>query len=411
MSETFITCSSCGKKIQVTEAITHQLEDKLRKEFDHEGKKKEKEFENILKAKEKELEERLLQEKVKLDKQAKKRAEEAFSIDIKDLKEQLDAKSKLVEEAHKQELALRKRARELEEREKSLKLEVQRTLDKEREKTWQDAQSALQEQHQLKDAEKDQQLAEMRRQIEELKRKAEQGSQQAQGEVLELELEEILRSNFRSDEIEAVAKGIKGGDILQKVHTKSGHYCGTILWEAKRTKAWSNGWIQKLKVDQRAIKADLSVLVSTVLPEDVRRIGDIDGVWVTDFASAVGIGMALREILIKVTSARSALSGKTSKMEVIYNYLTGSEFRQRVEAILEPFITMKDDLDMERRAMEKAWAKREKKIQRVVQSIAGMHGDLQGIVGTALPQIKFLELPGSSSPILDDEQNKDPTPE
>ena len=205
MSETFITCSSCGKKIQVTEAITHQLEDKLRKEFDHEGKKKEKEFENILKAKEKELEERLLQEKVKLDKQAKKRAEEAFSIDIKDLKEQLDAKSKLVEEAHKQELALRKRARELEEREKSLKLEVQRTLDKEREKTWQDAQSALQEQHQLKDAEKDQQLAEMRRQIEELKRKAEQGSQQAQGEILELELEEILRSNFRSDEIEAVA--------------------------------------------------------------------------------------------------------------------------------------------------------------------------------------------------------------
>ena len=263
----------------------------------------------------------------------------------------------------------------------------------------------------MKDAEREKTINDLRRQIDTLKQRAEQGSVQVQGEVMEEALEQLLQSTFVTDLITPVAKGVRGADVLQLVRCSRGQDCGTILWEAKRTKAWSDGWIQKLKVDQRAIKADLSVLVSTVLPKDVRRIGDIDGVWVTDFASAVGIGMALREILIKVTSARSALSGKTSKMEVIYNYLTGSEFRQRVEAILEPFITMKDDLDMERRAMEKAWAKREKKIQRVVQSIAGMHGDLQGIVGTALPQIKFLELSGSSSPILDDEQNKDPTPE
>jgi hypothetical protein len=411
VSETFITCSSCGKKIQLTEAITQQIENKLRKEFDHEVKKKEKDFENIIKDKEKELEEKLHQEKVKLDKQAKKRAEEALSIEMKDLKEQLDEKAKLLEGAYKQELALRKRTRELEVKEKSLELDVQRTLDKEREKIRQAAQLEFQEERQLKDAEKDQQLAEMRKQIEELKRKAEQGSQQTQGEVLELELEDILRSNFRSDEVQAVAKGLKGGDILQKVYTKSGHYCGEILWEAKRTKTWSDGWIQKLKDDQRAVRADLCALVSTVLPKDVRRIGNVEDVWVTDFASIVGIGTALREILIKVTQARSALSGKTDKMEVIYNYLTGSEFRQRIEAILEPFITMKDDLDTERRAMEKAWAKREKKIQRVMQSIAGMHGDLQGIVGIALPQIKFIEFSEDSNSTLEGDLNNGPTPE
>jgi hypothetical protein len=411
VSETFITCSSCGKKIQLTEAITQQIENKLRKEFDHEVKKKEKDFENIIKDKEKELEEKLHQEKVKLDKQAKKRAEEALSIEMKDLKEQLDEKAKLLEGAYKQELALRKRTRELEVKEKSLELDVQRTLDKEREKIRQAAQLEFQEERQLKDAEKDQQLAEMRKQIEELKRKAEQGSQQTQGEVLELELEDILRSNFRSDEVQAVAKGLKGGDILQKVYTKSGHYCGEILWEAKRTKTWSDGWIQKLKDDQRAVRADLCALVSTVLPKDVRRIGNVEDVWVTDFASIVGIGTALREILIKVTQARSALSGKTDKMEVIYNYLTGSEFRQRIEAILEPFITMKDDLDTERRAMEKAWAKREKKIQRVMQSIAGMHGDLHGIVGIALPQIKFIEFSEDSNSTLEGDLNNGPTPE
>ncbi len=237
----------------------------------------------------------------------------------------------------------------------------------------------------------------MRKQIEELKRRAEQGSQQAQGELLELELEDILGSSFRYDEIEPVAKGVRGGDVLHKVNTRSGHYCGTILWEAKRTKTWNDGWIQKLKDDQRAVKAELAVLVSTVLPKDVRRICNIDGVWVVDFPSAMGMGMALREILIKVAQARSAISGKTDKMEVIYNYLTGSEFRQRLEAIIEPFIAMKTDLDAEKRATEKVWAKREKQIQRVFESIAGMHGDLEGIIGTALPQIKLLELPGATT--------------
>jgi len=395
MSDTFITCPHCGKKIQLTEAITHQIEEKLRKEFDHEAKKKEKEFESILKDKDKELEEKLLSEKAKLEKQAKKKAEEVLSTELKDLKDQLEEKSKYIEDARKQELTLRKRTRELEEREKALKLEVQRTIDEEREKIWQDAQSKLQEQNQLKDAEKDRQLGEMRRQIEELKRKAEQGSQQSQGEILELELEDLLSSNFKLDEIEPVAKGVKGGDVIHKVQTKSGHYCGTILWEAKRTKTWSDGWIQKLKDDQRTLKAELAVLVSTVLPKEVRRIGNIEGVWICDFPSAIGVGMALREILTKVAQARSALTGKADKMEVIYNYLTGNEFRQRLEAVLEPFTIMKDDLDSEKRAMEKVWAKREKQIQRVVQNIAGMHGDLQGIVGTALPQIKLLELPGA----------------
>jgi len=406
MPETFITCPNCGKKIQLTEAITQQIEERLRKEFDHETKKKEKDFENILKENEKILEERLLQEKTRLEKQAKKRAEEALSTEIRDLREQLEEKSKLVAEAHKQELAIRKRTRELEEREKTQKLEVQRTLDKEREKIWQDAQTQLQEQQQLKDAEKDRQLSEMRKQIEELRRKAEQGSQQAQGEILELELEDILSLNFRSDEIEPVAKGVKGGDVIHKVLTKSGHYCGTILWEAKRTKTWSDGWMQKLKDDQRALKAELAVLVSTSMPKEVKRIGNIDGVWIIDFPSVIGMGMVLREILIKVAQARSVLAGKTDKMEVVYNYLTGSEFKQRIEAIIEPFIAMRADLEAEKRAMEKSWAKREKQIQRVVQSIAGMHGDLQGIVGAALPQIKLLELPGVTISALEDKTDE-----
>lgn len=359
MTESVITCPCCKNKFQLTEAMTQQIETRLRKE---------------------------------LDREAKKKAEGVFLPKIKDLEEQLKEKSKLVAEASKQEIAFHKRIRELEDREKSQTLEIERALTKERNKIW-EVQTQLQEQQQLKLAEKDLQLSALRKQIEELGRMAALGSQQAQGEILELELENLLSLNFKFDEFEPVEKGVKGADVIHKVRTKSGHYCGTILWETKRTKAWSDGWIPKLKLDQRRVKAELAVVVTASMPKKVERIGNIDGVWITDFPYVLAIGMALREILIEVTQARSALAGKANTREVIYNYLTGSEFKQRIEAFIEPVIAMRIDLVAEKNAIEKLWAKREKQIQRVEQSIAGMHGDLQGIIGAALPLIQLLELP------------------
>jgi Uncharacterized protein conserved in bacteria len=252
------------------------------------------------------------------------------------------------------------------------------------------------ENHKFKDAEKDKQLAEMRTQIEELKRKAEQGSQQTQGEVLELELEHLLKEDFPFDEILPVSKGVKGGDVIQIVKTQSGRVCGKILWETKRTKSWSDGWIQKVKDDQREAKADLSVIVSEVLPKGFHHFRQIDGVWVTDIPSALSLSLALRVALIQVTKAQDIQTGKEEKMEIVYNYLTGVEFRNRVQAIVESFVAMKKDLDAEKRAITAAWSKREKQIERVVLNIAGMHGDLEGIVGGSLPAVKMLELPSEN---------------
>ena len=150
------------------------------------------------------------------------------------------------------------------------------------------------EEHHLRDRDKDKQLEDMRRQIEELKRKAEQGSQQAQGEVQELELEDVLRSTFRFDDIEPVAKGVRGADVLQRISSSPGKPCGSILWESKRTKAWSDGWVQKLKDDLREAKADVGIIVSSNMPKGMNHIGCVDGVWVVDFPSAAGLGMALR---------------------------------------------------------------------------------------------------------------------
>jgi len=440
MNPSFITCPKCGTSIELSEAFTQKVEEKLREEYDKkltaekaklEGRLK-KEAEDKLglelkdlktqieekdkrlqaaetseldwRKRQREMEEREknlhLEVQRKLDEERekiKKEAQDKLGLDLKDLKSQLAEKDKRLREAEDNELELRKRQQALEEQEKSLRLETQRTLDQERKKIWEDASKKVLEEHQLKDAGKDKQIADMLRQIEELKRKADLGSQQAQGEVLEIELENLLIANFRSDEIKPVPKGIKGADVVQGVITPLGNFCGTILWESKRTKTWSDAWIQKLKDDRREVKADLAAIVTTALPKEIKNIGNIDGVWVTDFNSVVGLAMALRQGLIEVARTKASQVGKTEKMEAVYAYLSGQEFRQRIEAVVEAFVGMKTELDSEKRAMEKIWAKREQQIQRVIKNTAGLYGDLQGIIGGALLPIPRLQLPSGDT--------------
>jgi hypothetical protein len=393
MADQSITCPKCGAKIEINAAITHQIEEKLQAQFDGQAKQREADFKKTLAAKDKEAEEKIAEAREKLEAQAKKQAAETVAVELRDLKSQVAEQSDQLNKAQDKEIEFRKNLRELERREQNLKLEVERTLDAEREKIRKETVAKTDEDHRLKDREKDKKLEEMKEQIEDLKRKAEQGSQQAQGEVLELELEEALRGMFRYDEVEPVAKGKKGGDVVQTVKTNTGQSCGIILWESKRTKNWADGWVPKLKDDLRAAKADMAVIVTEMLPAGVKHIGQVDGVWVVDFASVAGLALALRQNLIEIAQARSALVGQKGKMEHLYNYLSGPEFRRRVEGIVEAFVNMKTDLDAERRAMEKNWAKREKQIERMMHNTAGMYGDMEGIIGAALLPVQMLELP------------------
>ena len=194
--------------------------------------------------------------------------------------------------------------------------------------------------------EKDQTITAMQRQIEELKRRAEQGSQQLQGEVQELELEAILTAKFPRDTIQPVAKGEFGGDVLHRVMGPLNQICGTILWESKRTKNWSDGWLPKLREDQRAAKAEIAIIISQVLPKDIDTFGFTGGVWVADPKVALPVAMALRQTLIEVAAARHACEGQQTKMEMVYGYLTGPRFRQRVQAIVEAFSSMKERFGM-----------------------------------------------------------------
>lgn len=208
----------------------------------------------------------------------------------------------------------------------------------------------------------------------------------------ELELESLLSTKFPFDAIRPVPKGEHGGDVLQVVIGPSGQPCGTILWESKRTKNWSNAWLSKLRDDQRAAKAEVSVVVSQSLPKGTETFDLIDGVWVTHLSAALPIAMMLRHTLIEIATARQASEGRQTKMEMVYQYLTGPRFRQRVEAIVYAFSSMQTDLHKEKRAINKQWAKREEQIDRVMQATVGMYGDFQGIAGKTLQEIEGLEL-------------------
>ncbi|MDD4957347.1 MAG: DUF2130 domain-containing protein [Candidatus Omnitrophica bacterium] len=425
MSKGLIKCPECGAEFELSQAVSHDIEVEVAKKYQKQIKDLEEKASKETEVKEQELNKKLQDEREKFNKKekelsdqieaakkeaedkAKKKAEESIKLELEDLKAQLQEKDDKLAEGQKQELELRKKQRELEEREKAAELEMARKLDEERSKIKEVTLKTYEEEHRLKDAEKDKQLADMRKQIDDLKRKAEQGSQQNQGEVLELELEDMLKEEFVFDEIDPVSKGVKGGDVIQTVKTQSGRVCGKILWETKRTKTWSDKWLQKLKDDQRDAKADVAVIVSEVLPPGLTHFRQIEGVWVASLGAANSLALALRVILTKVAVEKSLQEGKAEKKELVYNYLTGPEFRNRVEAIVESFVGMKEDLDREKRAMNKIWDKREKQIERVVLNIGGMQGDIEGLAGMSLPKIEILELPEAyvNDDNQDDEEN------
>ncbi len=376
MNEPTVICPNCNTEIKLTESLAARLIESTRREY----------------------QERLTAERQTIAEEEAKKARRLLSVDmdkqakeLAELQEVLNDRDTKLAEAQKAQAELIRKQRELDDAKREMELtiekKVQESLATVRDRAKLEAEQGLK----LRVAEKDEVITGMRRTIEELKRKAEQGSQQLQGEVQELELESLLRSNFPQDSIEPVPKGEHGGDVIHRVMGPIG-LCGTILWESKRTKNWNDGWLAKLREDQRAAKAEIALIVTQTLPKDVETFSLIDGVWVTGRHCAIPVAIALRHSLIELAAARQAGEGQQSKMELVYQYLTGPRFRHRVHAIVEKIGDMHEDLQRERKTMTKLWAKREEQIRCVVESTAGMYGDLQGIAGKTLQEIDGLDI-------------------
>lgn len=416
MTEPTITCPNCKTEIRLTESLAAPLIEATRKQFEERLSQKDAEVakrEESIREKEKQI----LEAKHNLDEQiadqvaAQLKAERAQVIaeeskkaklasaaeidakvrELSELQEVLKIRDEKLAEAQKAQAELIKKQRELDDAKRELELTVEKRVQNGLEQVRIQAKSQAEEEQKFKVMEKEQTISAMQKQIEDLKRRAEQGSQQLQGEVQELDLENLLRAKFPFDNMEPVAKGEFGGDVLQRVVSQGGQASGAILWESKRTKNWSDGWLVKLREDQRSAKAEIAVIVSQVLPKGVETFDIVDGVWVTHPRAALPVATILRNTLLQVNMAKQVSEGQQTKTEMVYQYLTGPRFKQRVEAIVEAFSSMQEDLDRERKAILKQWAKREEQIERVMNATVGMYGDLQGIAGKSLQEIEGLE--------------------
>jgi len=407
MAEPTIICPNCKTRIKLTESLAAPLLEATRRDYEERLAQKESEISKREKALSKakdtldeQVAEKLKQERTKIAADEARKAKQALQTDLDqkarevvDLQEVLKQREAKLAEAQKAQADLLRKQRELDDAKREVELTVEKRVQEGLAATREQAKKEVEDQLKLKVAEKEQTISSMQRQIEELKRRAEQGSQQLQGEVQELELEALLAARFPRDTIEPVPKGEHGGDVLQRVVGPLGQACGTILWESKRTKNWSDGWLAKLREDQRAAKAEIAILVSQALPKEVETFDLVEHIWVVHPRVALPVATTLRQSLVELAMTRQASEGQQTKMEMVYGYLTGPRFRQRVQAIVEAFSSMQDDLDREKKAITRQWAKREEQIERVMQATVGMYGDLQGIAGKTLQEIEGLSLP------------------
>lgn len=420
MPDQTIICPHCSKPIPLTQALTHQIESvalakvadqkKLLEDQETQLRKKQAEVEQTIRENvAKQLETAKQTMWIKAQEEARKKQD----LQLKELNQDLAEKTKKLRVAEEAELELRKRARALEERERQLELETERRLESERQKIRLETQKQESELSGLKLAEKDKQLEILRKTIEDLKRQSEQGSQQVQGEVGEGGLKELLAANFPKDVIEDVPTGVKGADLVQHVNAQLGPSIAIIAWESKNAKQFSDEWLSKLKKDQGLVKADVAILVTKVLPKELSNFGLIRQVWVTLPQYAVALVSTLRLQLVELTKLKRSLQGQDEKMTALYQYLTGPQFKNRVENLVMAFVQMQQELERERRSLTAVWKRREGQIQRMLESTANMYGEFQGIIGGALPSIQQLELESgegverkdTSEPSLFDENN------
>lgn len=418
-TQTQIKCPNCGTSIDVQDILAHQLEDEIKQKFQSqladEKKKYETEFENLNKAKEefeqkKKLENELFQERLEQQlKEAKKAIEEKMkeklqeeqSEQFNDLQKELNEKSEKIKELNRTKAEIEKLKREKAELKEAVEADAQKKLNEallaEREKI----KKTEEERNELRFKELEKLLEDQKKLTEEMKRKQEQGSMQLQGEVQELAIEEWLAAQFPLDTIEEIKKGVRGGDCIQIVNTRTRQNCGTIYYESKRTKDFQPSWIEKFKADIRDKGAHIGVLVTEVMPSDMDRMGLRDSVWICNYEEFKGLCAVLRESIIQISVAVNSQENKGDKVEMLYEYLTSNTFRLQIEAIVEGFSQMKIDLDSEKRSMLRIWKQRENQIKKVMINTVEMHGSIKGIAGNAVQSVKALELPGD-----DNEQNQ-----
>lgn len=406
---TEIKCPHCNHAFPIEEVMAEEYKKDLRekmqvftKQKEEEFRKKSEAFENQKKEQEQAFEQRLTKEKEALQATVSENLRKSISADFENRLKLLNESNKENEEklkaARQKELEYLQMANELKRKEEELQLTIQKKLTEEREKMAIDIRNIENQRLQqaeldfkMKLAEKDKQLEDQKKLAEEMKRKAEQGSMQLQGEIQELALEELLRNSFPFDLVQEVGKGVRGADCIQTIRNNFGQECGRIIYESKRTVAFANDWIDKLKADMRSQGAEIAVLVTQNMPKDMTCFGLKDGIWICTFNEVQALAAVLRDGILRLFNAAKSQENKGDKMHMLYDYLTSNEFSEQWKAIREGFLSMRQSIQRERDAMEKLWKAREKQLDKVLLNAAHIRGSIEGIAGNDNIQLSLTD--------------------
>lgn len=405
MTNNTIHCPNCSIEIDVNDLLYHELNEKIR----HEYQAKTAEAQAKLKSQQDDLKQKNLSLQTTIDEQVaeqltqqkaylKKKLEGEQIERISSMQKELEEKSKQVMELNKAHSEIERLKREQQTQRSAIELDVEKKFSRQLAQETKNIQQQLNEQNQFKVSEKEHVIEQLRKQLSDAQRRAEQGSSQLQGEVQELAIEEWLRSSFPLDDIDEIKKGAHGADCLQVINTQQRQNCGSIYYESKRTKIFQPAWIEKFKTDIQQKGANIGVLVTQSMPSDMSELGQVDGVWVCTFEEFKNLSQVLRQSLIEIDQALVTQENKGDKMGMLYDFLTGNEFRMQIEAIVEGFTQLKTDLDSEKRSMQSIWKKREKQIDRVLLNTNFMYSSIKGIAGNAVQSISLLELNEDSEP-------------
>jgi hypothetical protein len=410
-----IKCPNCGQEIDVNEILYHKLEEEIKLDYnqklldqkkDYESKfgeleklkaEIEKEKKELGEKVEKSVNEKLKSEKRSLEQKLRNEIAEEKEGEINSYKEQLEQKIKEAKDLNTLKADHEKLKREKDELKEKYKAEAEIKISEKVLEEKKKITKEIEDKNQLKLADKEHLISQLTEQLKEAQRKAEQGSMQAQGEVQEIAIEGWLKYNFVLDEIQEVKKGARGADCLQIINTPTFQNCGSIYYESKRTKDFQKSWIEKFKNDMRLKGADVGVIVTDAMPKEMERMGLYEGIWVCSLDEFKGLCFVLRESVIHIYNASKSQENKGDKMNMLYSYLTSNEFKMQIEAIVEGFVQLKNDLDSEKRSMEGIWKKREKQIEKVLLNTNHMYNSFKGIAGSAIAPIKYLELPDPES--------------
>lgn len=392
MTKNTIVCPQCETKIDIKKVLGEQIESEFQARYDAKIQEVEAQKNDLKQQVESKVQSQLQKERQKQESSIKQKLAEQYQEQIQSMQGDLKDQNEQLKDYHKKQAEVAKLKREKDQLESKFRSEAEQTITQQINIEKQKIEQQLQTTHQFKIQELEKQLLDQKRLTEEMQRKHSQGSMQLQGEVQELAIESWLTQQFPYDDVMEIKKGAAGGDCLQTVNTQRHSACGTIYYESKRTKNFQPAWIEKFKKDMQEKKADIGVLVTQSLPKDWKRMGQIQGIWVCSFEEFKSLCKVLREAIVQIHQQKKVNENRGDKMVLLYDYMTSNSFKMQIQAIVEGFTQLKNDLEKEKRAMQRIWKTREAQIEKVLTNTVEMYGSVKGLAGPSIGSIEALDI-------------------